>query len=122
MNRAGACLCGAVAFPAAGRARTAHESHCRQCRVWSGHVWAYVEMRWSAITLTRSDTLRWYRHRPRALRGFCAERGSTLFFRPEGKDRVDVSPGALDAPTGLRLGKESYARFKGDHDDLDWLR
>lgn len=122
MNWSGACLCGAVAFAASGRASVAHECHCRQCRRWSGHVWAYVTMRWAAVTFTRDEGLRWYRHSPRATRGFCGNCGSTLFWRPEGSGRVDVSAGALDAPTGLRLGSDSYPQFKGDYYQLDWLR
>jgi hypothetical protein len=118
----GSCLCGAVAFTASGRARTAHECHCSQCRRWSGHVWAYVTLPWAAVVFTRDEGLRWYRHSPRAARGFCETCGSTLFWRSEGSDRVDVSAGALDAPTGLRLGSDSYPRFKGDYYHLDGLR
>ena len=121
MNWTGTCLCGAVAFRASGRATAAHECHCRQCRRWSGHVWAYVSMRWQALEFTHEGGLRWYRHSPRATRGFCGECGSTLFWRRDGSARVDVSAGALDAPTGLRLGSDSFPQFKGDYYHLDWL-
>lgn len=119
MNWTGVCLCGGVAFAALGKAVVAHECHCRNCRRWSGHVWAYVTMRWAALDCSRDDGLIWYRHTPRAQRGFC---GSTLFWRPEGSGRVDVSAGVLDAPTGLRLGSDSYPQFRGDYYDLEWLR
>lgn len=117
----GACLCGAVAFACGGRARMAHECHCGQCRRWSGHVWAYVQMQWSAIAFSRKDGLSWYRHSPRALRGFCGECGTTLFFRPEGEAGVDVSAGVLDEPTGLRLGAPSFSQFQGDYCAAGWL-
>lgn len=122
MTWSGACLCGGVAFTCEGRASKVHECHCHQCRVWSGHVWAYVEMRWSAIRFARSDSLQWYRHTPRARRGFCATCGATLFFRPENSTRVDVSAGVLDGPTGLRLGSDSYPQFHGDYCAPGWLR
>jgi hypothetical protein len=122
MTWTGACLCGGVAFTCAGRASKVHECHCHQCRVWSGHVWAYVAMRWSAIRFARSDSLQWYRHSPRARRGFCATCGSTLFFLPENATRVDVSAGVLDAPTGLRLGSDSYPQFRGDYCAPGWLK
>lgn len=115
MNWTGACLCNAVAFSCSGRARMAHECHCTQCRRWSGHVWGFVQMQWDAIRFTRQDGLRWYRHTPRATRGFCEVCGSTLFFREDKGTSVDVSVGALDAPTGLMLGAPSFARFHGDY-------
>lgn len=122
MRWIGACLCGAVAFSGHGRAVAAHECHCGQCRRWSGHVWAYVTMRWAALEFAREDGLRWYRHTPRAQRGFCGTCGSTLFWRPEGGGRVDVSAGVLDQPTGLRLGSVSYPQFRGDYCESGWLR
>ena len=121
MRWTGACLCGAVAFSCQGRARMAHECHCGQCRRWSGHVWAYVQMQWPAIAFARDDGLRWYRHGPRALRGFCGECGTTLFFRPDRGAGVDVSAGALDPPTGLRLGAPSFPQFQGDYCEPGWL-
>lgn len=122
MRRTGSCLCGDVAFAASGRAMAAHECHCIQCRRWSGHVWAYVTMRWDALRFDRQDGLRWYRHTPRAQRGFCGRCGTSLFWQPEGSGRVDVSAGAFDAPTGLRLGAVSYGRFHGDYCAPGWLQ
>ncbi|MBU3031424.1 GFA family protein [Paracoccus marinaquae] len=118
----GACLCGAVAFSGEGRAVAAHECHCGQCRRWSGHVWAYVTMRWPALHFSRDEALCWYRHSPRATRGFCGTCGSGLFWRPEGTNRVDVSAGALDLPTGLRLGSVSYPQYRGDYCVPGWLK
>lgn len=115
MKAQGRCLCGAVAFSARSRAYTAHECHCTQCRKWSGHVWAYVCVRWDELTFTRDDGLVWYAHTPKARRGFCGHCGSTLFWRRNGSAKVDVSAGAFDMPTGLRLGAPSFPENHGDY-------
>lgn len=115
MNAHGHCLCGAVDFTANSPAYTAHECHCSQCRRWSGHVWAYVQLRWNDLGFARDDGLAWYSHTPKARRGFCAHCGTTLFWRRSGSDKVDVSAGVFDTPTGLRLGAPSYPENRGDY-------
>ena len=121
MTWRGACLCGAVAFVCAGRAVAAHECHCGQCRRWSGHVWGYVTLPWASVDFLRQDGLRWYRHTVKAQRGFCVECGASLFWRADAEDSVDVSAGALEAPTGLRLGAPSHADDRGDYCAPGWL-
>lgn len=88
----------------------------------SGHVWACIVAKWSNIAFRRDDGLRWYHHTTRARRGFCKDCGSTLFWQREGDDSIDISAGALDAPTGLRLGAPAFPQFKGDYYAADWLK
>lgn len=122
MMRTGRCLCGAIAFSCNSRSQFAHECHCQQCPRWSGHVWAYVTMRWTALTFQRDDGLRWHRQTKKAERGFCVTCGTSMFWRPEGLGRVDVSAAVLDQPTGLRLGAVSFPEFQGDYCAPGWVR
>lgn len=109
----GRCLCGAVTLRADSGARVAHECHCTQCRHQSGHVWAYVSMTRAAVAF--AGEVAEYAHTEKAVRGFCPACGSFLYWSRNGSDSIDISAGLLDAPTGLSLGKPSYAENKGDY-------
>ncbi|MBB1492111.1 MULTISPECIES: GFA family protein [unclassified Paracoccus (in: a-proteobacteria)] len=111
----GACLCGGVSFTGRLTAEPATACHCSQCRRWSGHVWVSAELRDAAIT---GEPLRWFRSSDKAERGFCATCGSSLFWRRLGEDRVAVSGGVIDPPTGLRLEGHIYVADKGDYYDI----
>ena len=110
---AGQCLCGAVRF--AGRhGQTAFRAcHCSQCRRWSGHVWAGFTP--AELVIEPTEALRWYRSSDRAERGFCAECGSSLFWRAIGIEAIDVAPGAVNPPTGVRLAGHIFVADKGDY-------
>ena len=114
----GRCLCGAVTFSGRWGGDDLRACHCSQCRRWSGHVWAAAGV--TALRIEDERALRWYRSSGIGERGFCAECGSSLFWRGvrDGhavEDDVEVSGGALDAPTGLRLSCHARVDFKGDY-------
>ena len=114
----GGCLCGAVRFTAEPDDGGIVACHCGMCRRCSGHVWAETGV--TALEIEDSRALRWYRSSAIGERGFCAECGSSLFWRgvKDGQaveDDIEVSAGALDAPTGLRLSCHARVDFKGDY-------
>lgn len=110
MKIAGGCLCGAVRFSGETVADDLKACHCGQCRRWSGHIWAGVTAR-----LTVEGAPRWFRSSPQAERGFCPACGSSLFWHRIGHDSMDVAPGAIDPPTGLRLAGHIFTADKGDY-------
>lgn len=109
----GQCLCGATRLRVQTAVRVAHECHCTQCRRWSGHIWAYLTVRRAALTV--EGPVAWYRHSAKAQRGFCADCGSSLFWAKDGSASIDISAGALEAPTGLCLGAPSFPADHGDY-------
>lgn len=112
----GACLCGAVRFSAKAGDEAPMACHCEQCRRWSGHYW--VGMDAHGLTVQDETHLRWYRSSEFAQRGFCAQCGSSLFWRHDDRNYLDVSAGCIDAPTGLTLGGHIYTAFKGDYYEI----
>ena len=114
----GSCLCGAVAFEITGFLRPVIACHCGTCRKVSGNFWAATSARWDRISLTRQDGLRWFQSSETVRRGFCEICGSTLFYEPEGQERLAISAASLDAPTGLRLVSHVFVEEKGDWYDL----
>lgn len=120
----GRCLCGGVEFSiVADEPERADACHCTQCRRWSGHYWASVNGSIGSLSFSKGeDRLKWYRASDSARRGFCGECGSSLFWHADGlekhKDRVAVALGALDEPTGLKLGVHIFVADKGDYYDI----
>lgn len=108
----GRCLCGAVTFAGVVK-RDLQACHCTQCRRWSGHVWAGV----TSERLDVQGVVTWFRSSERAERGFCPTCGSSLFWRPNG-GAIEVAPGAVDAPTGLRLIGHIHTADQGDYYDI----
>ena len=115
----GSCLCGAVRFEVAGPLRPPDACHCVQCRKQSGHFWASTDVPRTDLTIHGDESLAWFQSSVKVRRGFCARCGSSLFWDPIEKDRIAVAMGALDPPTGTRLGMHIYVAEKGDYYDID---
>ena len=120
----GRCLCGAVEFTLdAGDLKEPGACHCSQCRRWAGHCWAAVNAPLDALHFTQGEeALKWRRASPDARRGFCGTCGSSLFWHADRMDaykhRIAVALGALDAPTGVKLGEHIFVADKGDYYDI----
>jgi len=117
----GSCLCGAVTFEIEGELGRSDACHCDQCRRWTGHYLASVEVARSALTIHGEDQLRWYESSAKVRRGFCARCGSSLFFDPLDTAKhswTGVSLGALEKPTGVRLGMHIFVAEKGDYYEI----
>ena len=111
----GSCLCGAVAFEAAGPLRDVVACHCTQCRKTSGHFWAATSVPMERFDLTRDEGLAWFRSSPQAERGHCRRCGSTLFWKHDAEDRISIGAGAIDGPTGLTTAKHIFMDDAGDY-------
>lgn len=112
----GHCLCGAIRYTAHEPPRDPAACHCSQCRRQSGHYWAAGTLPDTALTI--EGPVRWFASSPRAKRGFCPGCGSFLFWKENGSAETDISLGALDAPTGLRLARHIHTASKGDYYDI----
>jgi hypothetical protein len=114
----GSCLCGAVRFEVTGVLRPPDACHCSQCRRQSGHFWASTDVSRADLTIHGTESLTWFRSSENVQRGFCSRCGSFLFWDPIKKDRIAIAMGALDRPTGTRLGMHIYVAEKGDYYDI----
>jgi hypothetical protein len=111
-NHAGGCECGAVRYRVEGNIRDVVACHCSQCRRAHGHAPGYSAARKAELTVTGDDSIAWYASSTEAQRGFCRTCGSSLFWRPEGRETVSISAGTLDAPTGLKTVRHIFAADK----------
>jgi len=119
----GRCMCNAVEFTAIRDNNNIDACHCGQCRRWSGHYWASVNVEYATLAITKgADKVGWFRSSDIVRRGFCKECGSALFWQadrhPEHGHRIAISAGSLDAPTGLRVVEHIFVADKGDYYEI----
>lgn len=120
---AGGCLCGAVQFEAAPDGADVTACHCSQCRRWSGHYWASLNVPYSGFRFVRGEEcVKWVRASDNARRGFCADCGSSLFWHGDGlkghRERIAIAAGALDPPTGAAVDRHIFTADKGDYYEI----
>ena len=111
----GSCLCGAVRFEVVGELPAPDACHCSQCRKWTGHFFANIEVPRSSLEVQGEGSITWYRSSEKVRRGFCATCGSALFWDPVHRSKIAIAMGAFEAPTGTMLGKHIFTADKGDY-------
>lgn len=95
IHSAGSCLCGAVRYRIDGKVRSTGICTCRQCQRQTGApLAAFVTV--AAADLTVSGDVAGYRASDFATRSFCPRCGSTLFWRRDGAEDVDIFIGSID--------------------------
>ena len=114
----GRCLCGAVTYEVRGPLRDIVLCHCVECRRWSGAgAGAFAAAHDGDLVIT-GYALRWIESpdsRRNARRGFCADCGTSLFWKAPELERTGIAAGTLDVPTGLRVAAHIYT-----HQAVDW--
>src|SRR5215471_7687029 len=81
-SASGRCLCGEVRFEVLGPLGDLLICHCRECRRWSGHLFAATAARRQDLVV-EGPTLTWVESpesETGARRGFCSSCGSSLFW------------------------------------------
>ena len=116
----GKCLCGAVQFRLAEAPREVGVCHCGMCRKLNGGLPA------AAANIPRpvfdaDNALKWRQSSPWGQRGFCAECGTQLFWRPADENENEgwvVSVGALENPPPLKIARHIFVDEKPDFYDF----
>ena len=115
---AGSCFCGAVRFEIPAASAGVVCCHCADCRKMHGNYNAMLAAPRAELRLVADAPLVWYASSEKARRGFCGTCGSRLFKDNLGSDRMMVSAGAIDGPTGKRIVRNIWEQSKGDWYDL----
>lgn len=119
MPHRGSCLCGAVRLEIDGELHAPDACHCSQCRRMTGHYWASTDVPDAQLRISGAEHVRWYQSSAKVKRGFCANCGSVLFWKPLQRDTTAVSMGALETPTGTQLARHIFVADKGDYYRID---
>lgn len=114
----GHCLCGAVRYEIHGAPTGVSACHCGMCRRHHGALGVFTGAPVVAYRIEGAEHVVWYRSSPEAERGFCRQCGSKLFWRQIDSERMDVTMGSLDRPTGLRLESHIWIAHRGDYYEI----
>ncbi|MEX0344021.1 MAG: GFA family protein [Rhizobiaceae bacterium] len=118
-ERSGGCLCGKVTFRVTGPLRDVIACHCGQCRKQSGHYYAATNAQQTDVEINDGGSLRWYRASDFALRGFCGECGSALFWKRDDAEDISILAGSFDRPSELKLVSHIFVADKGDYYEIN---
>jgi hypothetical protein len=112
----GRCECGGVEYTVAGPLREVYNCHCGRCRRITGHHMAATACDPDRLTFASDETLAWYEPDDTVQYGFCNRCGSSLFWRAHATpDKVCITAGTLDQPTGLRTTRAWWVAEAGDY-------
>ena len=117
-HKTGSCLCGAVAYEVTGTLRPVIACHCTQCRKQTGTYMSATAATDQDWRLTDTRGLKWYRSSDAAMRGFCAECGSVLFWKGDGRGYTAIAAGSIDGATGLKLAGHIFCDDAGDYYEI----
>lgn len=100
-NMSGGCQCRRIRYTAMVDPAEAYLCHCRMCqRATGGFAASFVNVRQDEVVWECEPD--WYASSPIAERPFCRECGTPLGFRfNEGSDKMDLTVGSFDDPTGF---------------------
>ena len=125
----GGCLCGEVRYQISEPAMETLYCHCRMCQRFSGaQMYAGTTFPSGALRFIQGEP-KYYRSSPIGERGFCANCGSSLIYRPSMRkwsDWIEICTASLDNPEDFpptyHLGVESQMPWLNIHDDLPRIR
>ena len=100
----GGCLCGGVRYRVTGPLRDITTCHCGECRRTHGGAAPYTACPDDQLELLTDLGLAWVESphsTTNAVRGFCANCGSSLFWKAPDRDYTAIAAGSVDEPSGL---------------------
>ena len=100
----GGCLCGGVRYRVTGPLRDITTCHCGECRRTHGGAAPYTACPDGQLELLADVGLAWIESphsTTNAVRGFCANCGSSLFWKAPDRDYTAIAAGSVDEPSGL---------------------
>ncbi len=125
----GGCSCGAVRYEIDEAPIDAGYCHCRMCQRFTGSAIAtFAAFPTESIHFTQGAP-KYYKSSPLVDRGFCADCGSSLAYRPsipQWSDWIAIQMGTLDHPENISPtwhgGIESQMPWLDVHDNLPRVR
>ena len=125
--REGGCFCGAIRYRSEGEPVQVNYCHCRMCQRSAGApVVAWVTFKAKDVQFLKGGP-KWLESSDKASRGFCANCGTQLLWRPTREtDEIDLTAASLDDPNTIRpdihIWTGSQLQWLDIHDDLPRYR
>ncbi len=107
-SKSGGCLCGAVRFDVTGPLRDIILCHCTMCQKAGGHHFAATAALTADLDIKHSGSLKWFKSSHYAHRGFCADCGSSLFWKMDERDSTSIMAGSFDEDIDLPVTSQVF--------------
>ena len=120
----GGCLCGGVRYRVTGPLRDITTCHCGECRRTHGGAAPYTACPDDQLELVADVGLAWIESphsTTNAVRGFCANCGSSLFWKAPDRDYTAIAAGSVDEPSGLHSVDHIWWDARADWEVPDGL-
>jgi hypothetical protein len=115
-TRHGSCMCGDISYRVVGPIREVYNCHCDRCRRFTGHHMAATAA--SPFNVHIDGDVSWYSAAEGVEYGFCSQCGSSLYWRTAAQpEKLCITAGSLDQPTGLRTTRAWYVAEIADYHD-----
>jgi hypothetical protein len=102
----GGCQCGAVRFAAVAAPAPGNICHCRMCQKATGNFFgAFASVGREDLTWTRGEPAI-FKSSDLVERGFCRDCGTPLSFRYVDTDRIALTIGSFDDPSGIAVTEQ----------------
>ncbi|WGV97910.1 GFA family protein [Vibrio sp. YMD68] len=118
------CLCGAVNIVAEDINPKFTVCHCQSCRTWGGAPFFAVKCG-SKVKIEGNDFIKTYESSSWALRGFCSECGTHLFYKLKATGEYNMPVGLFPNLNGLEMDmqyfidrKPSYYCFSNETQEM----
>lgn len=117
-TRTGGCLCGAVRFSADLTSTQFGACHCEMCRRWTGSALLGITTPEGNVTWQGAEHIASLQSSAWAMRGWCRNCGSNLFFKVTAdspyRGSIELPIGLFDDANGLTMSNEIYIDHKPD--------
>ena len=120
----GGCLCGGVRYRVNCPLRDITTCHCGECRRTHGGAAPYTACPDDQLELVADVGLAWIESlhsTTNAVRGFCANCGSSLFWKAPDRDDTAIAAGSVDEPSGLHSVDHIWWDARADWEVPDGL-
>lgn len=117
-TREGGCFCGAIRYRIEGEPLQVNHCHCRMCQRLSGApVVTWATFKEEDVRFLKGAP-KWLDSSSQARRGFCADCGTQLLWRPDRQtDETDITAASLDDPNSVRPNDHIWTESQ-----LDWVK
>ncbi len=105
------CLCGAVKIVAQEVNPKFTVCHCQSCRTWGGAPFFAVKCG-SKVEIEGNDFVKVYESSSWALRGFCSECGTHLFYKLKATGEYNMPVGMFPNLNGLEMDMQYFSDMK----------
>ena len=104
----GRCLCGAITFELSGEPLWVAHCHCESCRRQTGSIPAtFVGYQADQVNYNNTEPAE-FESSPQIFRGFCANCGSAIHYRPQQDEEIHLYLGVFDDPSRYRAERHVF--------------